>query len=115
MWIELFFKFKLEWHLHYGAYKLFCSFRKSSSFVVLDNPLSESEKVHFTKYTIDYILSEFDDELGTFNTRGSSDSDDDNFDEVLLEYYNYHYYCYYYYYFYYYYFIFHSLTFQCST
>ena len=93
--------------MRYCAYKLFCTF------VVLDNLLSESEKVHFTKYTIDYILSEFDDGLGTFSTRGSSDSDDDNFDEVLLViiiivittttsttmYY----------------FIFHSLTFQCST
>ena len=54
--LELFFKSKLEWHLRYGAHKLFCRFRKSSSFVVSDNLLSESEKVHFTKYTIDYIL-----------------------------------------------------------
>ena len=53
----------------------FCSFRQSSIRI---------RKSTFTKYTIDYILSEFDDELGTFSTRGSSDSDDDNFDEVLL-------------------------------
>ena len=56
MWLEVFFKSKLGRHLRCGAHKLFCSFRKSSSLVVLDNILSESEKVHYTKYTIDYLI-----------------------------------------------------------